>query len=113
MSPNIAMSAGGMSSLVVNTRIGRNSMMRAPWSRTTHDPNRRYLACGCSNSSGDGRRDLSPSVAVAKALTFPPVSGWTCSRQRHLAEDVVQSTPPYHFFDNSDRVPSACMSSTI
>ena len=28
-------------------------------------------------------------------------------------EAVVQSTPLYHFFDSAERVPSACMSSTI
>ena len=69
MSPNIAMSAGGMGSLVVNTRIGRNSRMRAPCSRTTHDPSRRYFACGTSSSGGDGWRGSPPPVADTRALT--------------------------------------------
>ncbi len=44
INPNIAMSAGGMFSVVEKTRIGRKSAMSAPCKMITQEANSRNLA---------------------------------------------------------------------
>ena len=91
-------------------------MMRAPWSRMTHEPSRRYFACGCPPAAGDGRARSPRSRRRhrgAHASSSPFIRTDVLEPDPGTAEDVVQSTPLYHFFDSSERVPSACMSSTI